>query len=75
MPGSRNGRGLFGASNVYVTEAPSGMAHTALGAVSDRLRWSLPKAAHATPATVRVGARDIGYAARFVSVAEQKERT
>jgi len=74
VPGSRNGRGLFGASNVYVTEAPSGVARTALGAESDRLRWSLPEAAYAKPATARVGARDIRYAARFVSVAEQKER-
>ncbi len=75
VPGTRNGRGLFGASDVYVTEAPSSVARTALGSASDRMRWLLPEAAHPTPATAHVGERDVRYAVRRVPVAEQKERT
>jgi hypothetical protein len=75
IPGSRNGRGLFGASNVYVTETPSELAGATLGAVTQPPGWSLPRAGGAVPATVRVGDREVRYAARRVPAADQRERT
>jgi hypothetical protein len=75
VPGSRNGRGLFGASNVYVTETPSELARTALGSAGGTPRWALPDATRTASASARVGDREIRYAARIVPVAEQKERT
>jgi hypothetical protein len=75
VPGARNGRGLFGASNVYVTEAPSSVARTALAASQAPQAWSLPAAPRTEPTTVTVGEREIRYASRRVPLAEQKERT
>jgi hypothetical protein len=75
VPGTRNGRGLFGASNVYVTEAPSSIARSALTDDAAVRRWSLPDVTHPVPSAARVGERGIRYAARRVPVAEQKERS
>ena len=75
-PKSRNARGLFGASDVYVTEAPSPVARTLMAQVrAARPGWSLPAADRTVPATLRAGEREVRTAARRVPVAEQAERT
>lgn len=76
VPGSRNGRGLFGASEVHVTETPSPAARAvfseARGAATG---WSLPPPGRTAPGTLEAGDRTIRCAIRRVPVAEQKERT
>jgi hypothetical protein len=75
-PSSRNGRGLFGASDVYVTEAPSPAARALIPqARAAKPGWSLPAAGRTAPATLRAGDRKIRTAARLVPLAEQVERT
>jgi hypothetical protein len=75
-PKSRNARGLFGASDVYVTEAPSPTARALMAQVrAARPGWSLPPAGRTVPATLRAGEREVRTAARRVPVAEQVERT
>src|SRR5436190_14308807 len=50
-PKSRNGRGLFGASEVYVTEAPSPAARALMTQVhATSSSWSLPVAESTAPA-------------------------
>jgi len=76
VPSSRNGRGLFGASDVYVTEAPSAAARAVLAeALAAEPGWSLPPAGDTTVATLRAGEREVRGAVRRVPVAEQQERT
>ena len=76
VPGTRAGRGLFGASDVYVTESPSPAARAVIGqAVEARPAWTLPPVRHAGVATVRAGDRELRLAVRRVPVAEQEERT
>src|SRR4051794_11462421 len=75
-PKSRNGRGLFGASDVYVTEAPSPAARALMAQVhATRPSWSLPVAKRTAPVTLRAGDREVRTAARRVPLAEQAERT
>lgn len=75
-PRSRNGRGLFGSSDVYVTEAPSPAARTLMTEVrASKPGWSLPDAGRTAPATLRAGDREIRTVARRVPRAEQAERT
>jgi hypothetical protein len=75
-PTSRNGRGLFGASDVYVTEAPSPAARALMGQVrAAKPAWSLPVAARTVQTTLRAGDREVRTAARRVPLAEQAERT
>ena len=75
-PRSRNGRGLFGASDVYVTEAPSPVARTLMAQVrAAKAGWSLPAADRTAPATLSAGDREVRTVARLVPVAEQAERT
>jgi hypothetical protein len=75
-PRSRNGRGLFGASDVYVTEAPSPAARSLMAQVrAAKPGWSLPAAGRTAPATLRAGDREIRTVARRVPLAEQSERT
>jgi hypothetical protein len=76
FPGSRNGRGLFGASDVYVTEAASPAAGALLAEVrAAKPGWSLPVAGQTVPATLRAGQREVRRAVRRVPAAEQSERT
>lgn len=75
VPGTRNGRGLFGASDVYVTEAPSEAARSVLASVGAPPRLTLPAVKHTTPVTVKAGDREIRYAVRRVPVEGQAERT
>jgi hypothetical protein len=48
VPGARNGRGLFGASNVYVNETPWDIARAATTTDDRTHGWTLPAAAHTT---------------------------
>lgn len=74
-PRSRNGRGMFGASEVYAASASSPMARVLLDEVRDsKPGWSLPVAGHTVPTTVRGGEREVHCAARHAPVAEQQER-
>ena len=75
IPGSRNGRGLFGSSEVYVSEAPSVAAREVLTVPDDPPGWTLPTARRTRAATIRAGDREIRWAARRVPVEEQEERT
>lgn len=58
-PRSRNGRGLFGASEVYADAAP---AESALAVLDEASKftptWSLPDAGETTPTTMRGGDRE-----------------
>lgn len=74
VPGSRNGRGLFGPSEVHVTETPSPAARAVLTKTAPGA-WSLPAAGRTAPGTLRAGEREIRSAVRRVPVEEQKERT
>jgi hypothetical protein len=75
VPGSRGGRGLFGASGVYVIESPSTAAMQVLTADHKPPRWTLPAAGRTRAHSSRAGDRELRYAARRVPVEEQKERT
>lgn len=75
VPGARNGRGLFGSAEVYVTEAPSAAARSVLVEADGSRAWELPAVRHAAQATVKAGEREIRCAVRRVPVAEQEERT
>lgn len=75
-PASRNGRGLFGASEVYAKGAPSSEARALLDEVrATRPGWSLPEPGQTAPATVRGGDREVRCAVRRVPVADQQENT
>ena len=74
VPGSRNGRGLFGSSEVHVTETPSPAARAVFAKVAPSV-WSLPPAGRVAPDTLRAGKREIRCAVRHVPIEEQKERT
>jgi hypothetical protein len=75
-PASRNGRGLFGSSDVYVTEAPSPAARALMAQVrAAKPGWSLPDAGRTAPATLPAGEREVQTVVRRVPVAEQPERT
>jgi hypothetical protein len=73
VPGTRAGRGLFGASGVYVIESPSTAASEALTAERTALRWELPAPGRTRAGTARAGDRELRYAVRRVPVEEQEE--
>jgi hypothetical protein len=75
VPGTRGGRGLFGASGVYVIESPSPAAMEVLRAKQTTSRWTLPAPRHTRMSTARAGDRELRYAVRRVPVQEQEERT
>ncbi len=64
VPGRRAGRGLFGASDVYITEAPSVAAQQVLEAQREPRKWALPPAPGATRTTLKVGDRALATAVR-----------
>lgn len=71
---SRNGRGLFGASDVSAEGVPPQDARRLL----EQLRivspgWSLPKVGHTQPSVLRGGDREVHSAARHVPANEQQE--
>lgn len=66
-PLSRNGRGLFGSSEVYVEAAPAESARAVLDEVSGFTpTWTLPDAGETTSTTLRGGDREIRSALRRV---------
>jgi hypothetical protein len=73
--GTRGGRGLFGASGVYVIEFPSTVALEALAAERTPRRWTLPAPGPTRGGTARAGDRELRYAVRRIPVEEQEERT
>lgn len=70
IPGQRNGQGLFGASDVYITEAPSPVAQEVLGSRNPPTAWQLPPVANSAPKRLKVGDRVIETRVRLSSVAE-----
>jgi hypothetical protein len=75
IPHTRGGRGLFGASGVYVIESPSAAAMELLTTQQTAPRWTLPAPGRTRAATVRAGDRELRCAVRRVPVEEQAERT
>jgi len=73
VPGARAGRGLFGASDVWVTETPSPPARELMTREHAPPRWKLPPAPRTTRATVKVGERQIELAVRQVNPGEEDE--
>ncbi len=68
--GTAQGRGLFGSSDVWITETPSAIARELLSHEHDRPAWSLPEAGSTRPATIALGAaRTLTYAVRVSSPA------
>jgi hypothetical protein len=74
-PGTRGGRGLFGASGVYVIESPSPAAREVLAAGRTPQRWTLPAPGRTSTRSARAGDRELRWAGRRVAVQEQVERT
>jgi hypothetical protein len=64
VPGTRAGRGLFGASDVWITETPSPAARAVLGESPPPARWTLPAAQATRPRELRAGDRTLRTAAR-----------
>lgn len=70
----RNGRGLFGASEVYAGSAPSDAVRAVLDTVAQSTPgWSLPDAGETAPTTARAGEREIRLAVRRTQVDEHEE--
>ncbi len=75
-PRSRNGRGLFGSSEVYGETAHRSEAHALLKELhSSGPSWSLPAPGRTTSRTLRGGDREIRCATRLVPASEQQEVT
>jgi hypothetical protein len=75
VPNSRGGRGIFGASGVYVIESPSTGATDVLKVEHTPPRWTLQAPGRTRAHTARAGDRELRYAVRRVQVEEQEERT
>lgn len=73
-PGNRNGRGLFGASDVHIKVLTRGQVHEQLKAAHARTEaWDLPRATHPEPRTIQVGRRELRTVTRRLPAAEQQE--
>ena len=69
--GRAQGRGLFGSSDVWITETPSSIARELLSHEHDRPAWSRPDAGVTRPATIELGnERKLGYAVRVSAPVE-----
>lgn len=74
-PTKRNGRGLFGSSEVYVEAAPSGRASAEVEQARRRQPgWSLPEATEWTPVVLHGGGREIRTVARKVRIASEENQ-
>ncbi|HET7304558.1 MAG TPA: hypothetical protein VFJ12_08435 [Segeticoccus sp.] len=75
-PETRNGRGLFGSSEVYAKGAPSSSARPLLDEVRTATPgWSLPEAGETRTGTVRGREREVRCAVRRVPATEHEEGT
>lgn len=75
-PRSRNGRGLFGSSDVCARATPSPAARTLLDEVrAIEPGWTLPEARRTAPLTLRGGDREVRAAVRRVPAAVGQEDT
>ena len=72
-PRGRAGRGLFGASDVWVTETPSRPARELLTREHEAPRWTLPPAPRTVERTLKAGDREIRCAVRQVRPGEEDE--
>ena len=72
-PRGRAGRGLFGASDVWVTETPSRPARELLTREHEAPRWTLPAAPRTVERTLKAGDREIRCAVRQVRPGEEDE--
>jgi hypothetical protein len=71
FPGIAQGRGLFGGSDVWITETPSDLAHELLSHEHDCPGWSLPELGATRPATIELGnERKLAYAVRIFPATE-----
>ncbi|YAL84615.1 hypothetical protein ACMYYO_07335 [Dermacoccaceae bacterium W4C1] len=74
QPGTRNGRGLFGASDVHIKVVPRSSVHEQMRvAATARESWDLPDARHTSPLTVDIDDREIKTVTRRLPRAEQEE--
>jgi hypothetical protein len=65
MPGTSQRPGLFGSSDVWITETPSDRAGELLRQQHDPPGWSLPEPGASHPATVELGnERRLAYSVR-----------
>jgi hypothetical protein len=67
----RAGRGLFGASEVWITETPTQAAHELLNREQRAPRWTLPPAPRTKEGTLTAGDREVAYAVRQVRAGEE----
>ena len=70
-PGRGRGRGLFGNSQVWVSESPASTAHRLLSAEVHPDGWALPNVVAARPIEVAVGDRQLRIAARVPTSARR----
>ena len=70
-PGPGRGRGLFGNSQVWVTESAASTARHLLSGVGRLDRWTLPVAVAARPIEIGVGDRRLRLAARVPAKAQK----
>jgi hypothetical protein len=71
-PGRGRGRGLFGNSQVWVSESPASTAHRLLSAEVHPDGWTLPNVVAARPIEIEVGDRRLRLAARVPAKAQEK---
>ena len=71
-PGRGRGRGLFGNSQVWVSESPASTAHRLLSAEVQPDGWTLPNVVAARPIEIEVGDRRVRLAARVPAKAQEE---
>ena len=71
-PGRGRGRGLFGNSQVWVSESPASTAHRMLTAELLSDGWTLPNVVAARPIEIEVGDRRLRLAARVPDKAQEE---
>jgi hypothetical protein len=72
VPGRGRGRGLFGNSQVWVSESPASTAHRLLSADVQPHGWTLPQVVTARPIEIEVGDRRVRLAARVPAIAQEE---
>ena len=70
-PGRGRGRGLFGNSQVWVTETGAATARRLLSSGAQSDRWALPEVGAVRPVEVAVGDRQVRLAARVLATARR----